>query len=107
MQRGSRESPIGGQPVSPHSPCVFTWRPEEKGGCEGEIKGGKYEGKGVYTSANGIQYDGELKDGKANSPGTLTRPDGQVIRGTWNNGCYRQGNRWWAVMVTTKACGFQ
>jgi len=88
-------------------PCVFTCRPQEKGGYEGEIKGGKHEGKGVYASANGIQYDGELKDGKANSPGTLTRPDGQVIRGTWNNGCYRQGNRWWAVMVTTKACGFQ
>jgi hypothetical protein len=72
---------------------------------DGDMKGGKYEGKGVFTFANGIQYDGELKDGKPNGQGTLTRPDGQIFRGAWNNGCYRQGNRWSAVMVTPQDCG--
>ena len=84
---------------------ILTWANGNR--YDGEMKGGKYEGKGVFTFANGIQYEGELRDGKPNGAGTLTRPDGQFFRGTWNNGCYRQGSRWSAVMVTAKDCGFQ
>ena len=77
----------------------FTWT--------GSCVEGFASGQGTLTWANGNRYQGELRDGKPNGPGTLTRPDGQVFRGTWNNGCYRQGNRWSAVMVTAEECGFR
>jgi hypothetical protein len=72
---------------------------------EGDLKDGKYHGKGVFTFVGGFRYDGELRDGKPNGQGTFTRPDGQVFRGSWNNGCFRQGNRWSAVMAIPLDCG--
>jgi hypothetical protein len=72
---------------------------------EGDLKDGKYQGKGVFTFVAGYRYDGEFKDGKPNGQGMFTRPDGQVFRGVWNNGCFRQGNRWAAVIAAPLDCG--
>jgi hypothetical protein len=42
----------------------------------GEFKGGKPNGQGTYTYANGSKYVGEYKDGKRNGQGTYTYADG-------------------------------
>ena len=47
----------------------------------GECKGGKRNGKGTYTFADGDKYDGECKDGKRNGLGTRFYADGSKYVG--------------------------
>jgi hypothetical protein len=52
-----------------------------------EWKGGKIQGKGTSTFADGSKYVGELKDGKLfHGQGTLTFSDGSTYVGEWKNG---------------------
>ena len=37
------------------------------------------EGKGIYTFASGVKYDGELKNGMFHGQGTLHFPNGYII----------------------------
>ena len=38
------------------------------------------------TYANGDEYVGGWKDGERNGRGTLTKADGSILRGLWENG---------------------
>ena len=52
-----------------------------------EWKGGKLQGKGTSTFADGSKYVGEFKDGKLlHEQGTLTLADGSKYVGEWKNG---------------------
>jgi hypothetical protein len=52
-----------------------------------EWKGGKLQGKGTSTFADGSKYVGEFKNGKLlNEQGTLTLADGAKYVGEWKNG---------------------
>ncbi len=52
-----------------------------------EWKGGKLQGKGTSTFADGSKYVGEFKNGKLlHEQGTLTLSDGSKYVGEWKNG---------------------
>jgi hypothetical protein len=52
-----------------------------------EWKGGKLQGKGTSTFADGSKYVGEFKNGKLlHEQGTLTLADGAKYVGEWKNG---------------------
>ncbi len=52
-----------------------------------EWKGGKVQGKGTSTFADGSKYVGEFKNGKLlHEQGTLTLADGSKYVGEWKNG---------------------
>ncbi len=52
-----------------------------------EWKGGKIQGKGTSTFADGSKYVGEFKNGKLfHGQGTLTFSDGSTYIGEWKNG---------------------
>jgi hypothetical protein len=52
-----------------------------------EWKGGKLQGKGTSTFADGSKYVGEFKNGKLlHEQGTLTLADGSKYVGEWKNG---------------------
>ena len=46
----------------------------------GEFKGGKPEGRGVYKDLSGYVYDGEFKGGKPEGRGVFKYPDGAVYK---------------------------
>jgi hypothetical protein len=52
----------------------------------GDMSGGKRNGKGVFTSANGERYDGEWRDDKRNGRGVATSPKGDRYEGEWRDG---------------------
>ncbi len=52
----------------------------------GEMREGKRNGKGVFTSANGDRYDGEWQDDKRNGKGVAISPKGDRYEGEWRNG---------------------
>ena len=41
--------------------------------------------RGIYSWPDGRVYVGEFKNGKRNGEGTLTRPEGKVQSGRWEN----------------------
>ena len=49
----------------------------------GEVKDGKYDGRGTYTYPDGEKYEGEFKDGKRHGRGTMEFPDGSRYEGEW------------------------
>jgi hypothetical protein len=51
-----------------------------------------FDGHGVYTFANGDRYDGEWRDNGADGYGE-DWVSGNMYRGNWVAGCYRDGNR--------------
>ena len=68
----------------------------------GEFKDGFFEdrqpnGRGKFTSPDGIKYAGEFKDGERNGQGTYTFPDGRKYIGEfkdgkeWNGTGYKNG----------------
>ena len=57
----------------------------------GEFKDGFFEdrqpnGRGTFTSTDGIKYEGEFKDGERNGQGTYTFPSGGKYVGEWKDG---------------------
>ena len=48
---------------------------------QGEWKGGKFDGDGIYNFKNGNKYVGEWKEGKRNGLGTFTFSDGRKYVG--------------------------
>jgi hypothetical protein len=78
---------------------------------EGQLKRGRFDGRGVLRTTDGAVYDGDWVDGaqdgygeytapdkstfkggwtagKPDGPGVLTTPDGKVVKGVWANGKY-------------------
>ena len=53
---------------------------------EGELKDGKFHGRGKFTWPTGQVYEGEYKDGKRDGIGKYTLTDGTVYRGNFSNG---------------------
>ena len=52
----------------------------------GELKDGKFHGKGVHTYKNGSKYDGEWVNGKQCGKGIYTAADGSKYDGYWQDG---------------------
>ena len=59
----------------------------------GNFVGGKREGHGELTKADGLKYTGEFKGGKANGPGVLILNDRRKFKGNFVNGCLERGGR--------------
>ncbi len=53
---------------------------------EGEIRGGKRNGRGVLTYARGDVYEGEFEDDMFCGQGKLTYIDGSIYDGEWKDG---------------------
>src|SRR5260370_36486032 len=58
----------------------WLWDNQPGSRYEGELRDGKFNGRGVFTDANG-RYEGELRDGQPNGRGGLV----------WANGRYEGG----------------
>ena len=59
----------------------------ELGHYHGELVGGKMDGMGTVTLADGRTYIGEMKDNMANGHGVLMVQGGLALEGVWKNGC--------------------
>ena len=53
---------------------------------EGEFVDNKFEGRGVYTMANGTKLDGPWKNGELNGVINIQAKDGEARIEEWNNG---------------------
>ena len=53
---------------------------------EGELKGKKKHGYGVYTWADGSTFRGDWKDDKKHGPATFIDAKGEELSGYWKNG---------------------
>ena len=84
---------------------VLQWSANDRPGdrYEGDLVGGKYDGHGVYISADGFRYDGEWRDGRANGSGELTTKTASY-NGRWVDGCFRDGDRRAWVGVAASTC---
>ena len=71
---------------------------------DGDLRGSKPAGWGVFTTATGGRYEGEFDNGKPNGFGTYTVRVGVAYAGLWTDGCLRQRNRTAAVIATEKEC---
>ena len=49
------------------------------------FSGGKFNGQGTITFADGNKYVGKWKDGRKHGHGTYTYADGRVKKGIWEN----------------------
>jgi hypothetical protein len=72
------------------------------GRYDGELTDGEPNGSGVLILP-GARYEGEFRNGKPHGLGTLTRGS-ETFRGTWNEGCFREGTRKTAFGVPSSAC---
>jgi opacity protein-like surface antigen len=63
---------------------------------------GEPQGRGVLI-LQGVRYEGEFRSGKPNGAGTLIRA-GESFRGTWIDGCFREGTRKASFGVPLSAC---
>ena len=70
---------------------------------DGDLVAGKLDGQGTYVSADGYRYAGDWRDGKANGTGELSTKTG-TFKGTWTNGCFREGTRLAWVGVAAASC---
>ena len=70
---------------------------------DGELVAGKLDGQGTYVSADGYRYAGQWRDGKANGTGELSTKTG-TFKGSWTNGCFREGTRLAWVGVAAASC---
>ncbi len=74
----------------------------------GEIRGGKWHGRGAYRWAHGSRYEGMWRDGRAHGYGKYTMKDGRFVQGNWSNGCFGTRHGPWAVVGTSaRDCGFE
>ena len=71
---------------------------------DGDLRGSKPSGWGIFTTATGGRYEGEFDNGKPNGFGTYTVRVGISYAGLWTDGCFRQRNRAAAVIATEKEC---
>jgi len=97
-------NPQPGESIAWTGPCV-NGRAEGKGNLswyqdgkvaesyDGEMKGGKTNGDGVYKYADGNSYDGQWKDEIFNGHGTLKTSDGTIFEGEWKNGEFHEGTQ--------------
>ena len=60
----------------------------EDGKYEGDLKDGKFDGKGTFTFNSGEVYEGEFKDNKFNGQGNLTLNYGYSSEGEFKDGEY-------------------
>lgn len=75
---------------------------------EGELVNGNFQGQGTMTWANGDRYVGQWANDVAHGFGTKTIADGRVYSGQWNNGCFRRtANEWSTVGRSAEQCGFK
>jgi hypothetical protein len=72
------------------------------GRYDGELVDGEPHGRGVLILQS-VRYEGEFRNGKPNGAGTLTR-GGDTFRGTWTDGCFREGTRKASFGVPLSAC---
>lgn len=84
---------------------TYTWPNGNR--YEGEVRDGYFQGQGVQTWTNGDRYEGEWANDVAHGRGTKTKQDGRRYSGTWTNGCFRQGDEWSTVGPTAEQCGFK
>jgi hypothetical protein len=65
---------------------VEEWRSEgQVSRYEGEVRGGKAEGPGVYTFANGDRYEGEFRDDKRHGRGVFLWANGDRYEGEFRD----------------------
>jgi len=65
---------------------LLIYMPRATDGYEGEKKGGKAHGVGIYSFDDGDVYTGRWKDGKMFGQGTYTSDDGTILEGEWKDG---------------------
>ena len=71
---------------------------------DGEWRDGKKTGHGIQTWTNGARYEGGWRDNRPDGNGRLTQANGRTYDGTWNNGCFKDGNRRAAIGLDVSAC---
>jgi hypothetical protein len=93
---------------------------------EGSYRAGRMDGAGTYFWANGKRYEGTWKDGEMHGKGKYFWPDGrrfegnwvddrpqgvgeywtngQHYLGSWQNGCFRQGDDIFAIGRPIEEC---
>lgn len=76
------------------------------GGYDGEYRQGLPHGTGIARWGAGERYEGQWANGQPNGFGTFTTRDGQTYTGQWTKGCFRDGQRKFALITTPTACGF-
>lgn len=57
---------------------------------KGQVKDGRFDGKGEYNFSTGTRYEGELKDGAFHGNGTLHFENGSKYLAVWNEGVASQ-----------------
>jgi MORN repeat len=72
------------------------------GRYDGELVDGEPNGRGVLILQS-VRYEGEFRNGKPNGAGTLSRGS-DTFRGTWTDGCFREGTRKASFGVPLAAC---
>jgi hypothetical protein len=72
------------------------------GRYDGELVDGEPHGRGVLILQS-VRYEGEFRNGKPDGAGTLTRGT-DIFRGTWTEGCFREGTRKASFGVPLSAC---
>ncbi|WP_170921123.1 hypothetical protein [Enhydrobacter aerosaccus] len=113
--RGLSESADGVKIEGEYQDGVLNGRVIETDGKAGRYVGtyrnGERNGLGRYTYANGDRYDGMFASGLPNGRGTFSGHNDaggvENYDGVWRNGCYNDGKRQIAVLVTPKDCGFE
>jgi hypothetical protein len=90
------DTSVGCQIWNPHPQSNETIR------WSGACANGFAQGRGVLI-LQGVRYKGEFRNGKPNGSGTLVNATG-TFRGTWMDGCFRDGNRKASFGVPLSAC---
>jgi len=85
---------------------VLVWyvngRPYET--YDGELTMGHYYGCGKQVWSSGSSYEGCYQNDRAHGQGTFRGTNGQVYSGNWVNGCFRQGDRRYAIGTPLDQC---
>ncbi len=66
---------------------IMTWK--DGASYDGQWKEGTYHGQGTYTYANGDVFKGQFKYGKKEGSGTYTYKNGQSVSGLWANDSFK------------------
>jgi hypothetical protein len=70
---------------------------------EGEFRDDLPNGHGSAILRDGRRYEGEWRDGLPHGPGILVDKQ-KIFRGTWTNGCLKDGNKWVAIDRNPTSC---
>jgi hypothetical protein len=74
------------------------------GRYDGEWRQGLRHGRGVMFWINGNLFRGEFRDGLPEGPGEFYSVEGGWFRGTWQAGCFRDGERVAAIGKPIEEC---